>query len=208
VYLSGSWVHGDSADLTTDLSPCGKNEKVKPHELVAWREGLEEQVLQSRDILEVVILRAGLLYGGSGSHFQMWFGPLIKAIKTSKSNSALELPGKPQAYLPLIHRDDLAEGVLKGVEKLEMLSTISYPLFDLVGSVERLSDVVHAAAKSLKFDGNISFRAPSNPFEDAMSTQVIIDVSRTKAVLGWEPKHWSMEHNAEIYVKAFEANLS
>jgi len=110
---------------------------------------------------------------------------------------------KSEATIALIHKDDYAEAVLAAVNKFEVVSQIGYPIFDIVGSQERLDDLNKAAAKVLQITGEIKYEKPNDPFIEAMSTSIIVDTNRSTTYLDWQPKHTSLIRNAEVYVKAY-----
>ncbi|EPS39806.1 hypothetical protein H072_6416 [Dactylellina haptotyla CBS 200.50] len=202
IYVSGIWVHGDSAELTTDRVPAGLHTERTPAKLVSWRPAFEDSVLGSRDLIDVTILRAGVLFGGSGSLFGVWWKPFVEALKANAANQPVTIVGKADTILAFVHKDDFAEAVLNTVEKLEVVSQIHYPLFDVVSGHESLGDVNKAAAKALDITGEINYMAPPEPFTEAMSTSILLDTSRSHQYLDWTPKHTSMTKHAEIYVKA------
>jgi len=203
IYVSGIWVHGDSSDLTTDRMPVVLDAVVKPAGVVSWRPKFEDDLLDSRNVLDVAILRAGVLFGGSGRLCDVWWKPLVGALKTNKLTQPITISGNPEATIALIHKDDYAEAVLAAVNKFEVVSQIGYPIFDIVGSQERLDDLNKAAAKVLQITGEIKYEKPNDPFIEAMSTSIIVDTNRSTTYLDWQPKHTSLIRNAEVYVKAY-----
>lgn len=123
VYVSGIWVHGESAEWTNDRVVAGTDQAVKPATIVSWRPAFENSLLEkeTRDVLDVAILRAGIVFGGSGSLFAAWWAPFVEALKTGKDKEEITITGKSDTALSLIHRDDFAEAVLKTVEKVCLL---------------------------------------------------------------------------------------
>ncbi|KAK6354697.1 hypothetical protein TWF696_003836 [Orbilia brochopaga] len=207
IYISGIWVHGDYGEfpeLVTDRVPVGADGPRKPTDLVAWRPAFEEAVLASRDVLDVIVLRPGMVFGGSGSLFAIWWKPLVEALKANKTSEPVTIVGNPNAVLALVHKDDNAEAVLNAVEKFETVSQINYPVFVLAAGHEKLGDINKTAAKVLGFTGEITHQLPSadDAFSRAMSTSMLLDASRSIQYLDWQPRHFSLTRNAEIYVKA------
>jgi len=210
IYISGLWVHGHGEDdeLVSDLIPVGTHEKRKPAPLVAWRPEFEESLLEARGQIDVIISRPGILFGGSGSLFNIWWGPLAAAVKAQKTNEPVSIVGRPTTQLALIHKDDLAEALLKTVEKFDILSQLTYPVFDINAATETVGDVNKAVAKVLGVTGEIQYVAPSNPFEEALSTSLVEENSRTRILLDWEPKHLSLKFHAKIYAQAWLSGIS
>ncbi|KAK6523736.1 hypothetical protein TWF281_001708 [Arthrobotrys megalospora] len=205
IYVSGVWVHGDSPELVTDRVPTGNHTDRKPSAIVGWRPTFEDSVLQSRDIIDVTILRAGVLFGGTGSLFALWWGPLVEALKKNKAHEPITVTGRANASIALIHKDDYAEAVLNTIEKFEAVSQIHYPIFNIVGGHEALGDINKAAANVLGITGELKHQEPAadNLFATAMSTSLLIDSTRGQSYLDWQPRHTSLIKNAEIYVKAY-----
>ena len=51
IYTGGTWVHGSSTELVSDLESAGSKLSANPPaDLVAWRPALEQQVLNSKDV--------------------------------------------------------------------------------------------------------------------------------------------------------------
>ncbi|KAF3933014.1 hypothetical protein ABW20_dc0105430 [Dactylellina cionopaga] len=118
IYVSGVWVHGDGPELVSDRVTVGVDKARKPAGIVSWRPAFEDSVLESRDVLDVTILRAGVLFGGSGSLFNVWWKPLLDALKGGKHSEPVTITGNANASIALIHKDDYAEAVLNAVEKV------------------------------------------------------------------------------------------
>ncbi|KAK6352467.1 hypothetical protein TWF730_009292 [Orbilia blumenaviensis] len=205
LYVSGVWVHGDSPELVTDRVPTGNHTSRKPAGVVSWRPAFEDSVLQSRDVVDVAILRAGVLFGGSGSLFAQWWAPLVEALKKNKAHEPITITGRADTSIALIHKDDYAEAVLNAVEKFEVISQIHYPVFDIVGGHESLGDLNKAAASVLGITGELRHQeaAAGDHFGTAMSTSLLIDTTRSHSYLDWQPRHTSLIKNADIYVKAY-----
>ncbi|EWC47392.1 hypothetical protein DRE_00360 [Drechslerella stenobrocha 248] len=204
IYVSGIWVHGSSPDVATDRVPVGVDDLRKPPALVSWRPAFEDLVLESRDVIDAAILRAGVVFGGSGSLFGIWWEPLVVALKDNKHGEPVTILGNPDASLALIHKDDFAEATLNAVEKFESISQISYPVFDIVGGHETLGAINKAAAKALDITGEVKHEipAPDNAFATAMSTSLLLDTTRSYTYLDWQPNHPSLVKYADIYAKA------
>ncbi|RVD87966.1 uncharacterized protein DFL_002167 [Arthrobotrys flagrans] len=205
IYVSGVWVHGDSPELVTDRVPTGIHTDRKPVGIVSWRPAFEDSVLQSKDVIDVAILRAGMVFGGSGSVFALWWAPFVEALKTNKAHEPVTIKGRAEASIALVHKDDYAEAVLNAVEKFEIVSQIHYPIFNVVSGHEVLGDINKAAANVLGITGELKHQAPAadDHFGNAISTSLLIDSARSQSYLDWQPRHTSLIKNAEIYVKAY-----
>ena len=116
IYISGMLVHGDSQEYGNDLNPVGEHAPVKPGQLIAWRTSFESEALRQSKILNVVVLRPGLLFGGSMSFIASWWGPILAEVAKGEMN--VELAGKEDAVIALVHRDDIGQAVTKTVERV------------------------------------------------------------------------------------------
>ncbi|KAF3137983.1 hypothetical protein TWF569_009070 [Orbilia oligospora] len=207
LYVSSTWVHGDSLELVTDRVPAGNHPNRKPLELVSWRPGFEDSVLQSKDVLDVAILRAGVVFGGCSSRslFGLWWAPFVEALKANKFNEPVTIKGRPEASVALVHKHDFAQAILNAVEKFEVVSQIHYPVFDVVSGHESLGDINKAAANVLGITGEIKYQVPAadDHFGNATSSSLLIDSTRSQSYLDWQPKHTSLIKDPEVYVKAY-----
>ena len=84
--MSGTWVHGSSNERCSDLDPVGTEyAKTKPPRLVAWRVKMERDVLGARDVLDTVVVRPALVYGGEHALWSSFFGPVLEAASNSSN---------------------------------------------------------------------------------------------------------------------------
>lgn len=106
--------------LISEATP--PNLHTPPAGLLSWRPDFEHQVLASRDVLDVLIIRPGLLYGGNGTLWSVYFDPIIKAVEDGAAS--VVSPGDPLTALPLVHKDELADLYGKAVDKVRTGPTI------------------------------------------------------------------------------------
>lgn len=94
IYASGTWVHGDNrTETVSDTTPV-----TDPVGIVGWRVGREQEVISST-ILNGIVIRAGLVYGGQ----EGILAPMFKAAREGK----VAWYGKSGGKLASIHQDDL-----------------------------------------------------------------------------------------------------
>ena len=211
IYVSGAWVHGDSAGEVTDRDAVGTSSaKSKPADLVAWRPEIEREILGARNNLDVLIFRPATLYGRSSSGWGGLFQGVAQAVQAGKGE--MELPLRATAKAPTVHVDDVADAIARGVERIESLSC--YPIFDLVGHQEKVVDVLNAFANAIG-DGKSSFTVKltaksagesGDAFMEAMASTVNYTSARAKQYLGWEAKRPGLEEKMAVYAKAFAAS--
>jgi nucleoside-diphosphate-sugar epimerase len=206
VYTSGTWVHGSSLSPITDLDPVGTAlSPTQPPSLVSWRPAMEQSVLRAKDVLDVVIVRPGLIYGRSSAIWKSFFDPVVEAAKAR--HPSVEIP--LEAGLPnLVHVDDTADGLHRAVDKLPLLAgTGVYPVFDLVGQTESMQDVFNAFARAIGYKGKVELvGAGSNAFAEAMSTSGSNSSGRAKSLLEWQPRRAGFVADMTVYAAAFAAH--
>jgi nucleoside-diphosphate-sugar epimerase len=147
IYTSGTWVHGDNrTDVVNDSTPI-----TSPPEIVAWRPNLEQAVISDK-VLNGLVIRAGLLYGRSGS----LFAPFFK----SASEGNVWYPGTPGGRFALIHTDDLAKLFLKAVERPDIAGGL---IFDAANDqTESADDVLATLVKVSGATKPYEYRKPAN----------------------------------------------
>jgi nucleoside-diphosphate-sugar epimerase len=111
--------HGHSLKPVNDLTP-GAN----PPAIVKFRAALEKDILSARDIMDVLILRPGLVFGGSGSLFGYLWGIIVDTMK--RNATTVKIPGTRDIMLGLVHKEDAAEAFRLFVEKVFIRIYISH----------------------------------------------------------------------------------
>jgi nucleoside-diphosphate-sugar epimerase len=212
IHLSGTWVHGSSKLPVNDLNPVGIARDAgcptQPPQLVAWRPEGEQVVLAARDVLDVVVMRPALVYGGPSKLFSLWFEPILEAVNTG-SKGDVTLLADASAQPGLIHVDDAVSAIHLTVAKFGLVSSASgnYPVFDIASSSEPLQPILDSASKALGFNGKLVYAGPGdNAFAIAMNTSQRLSSTRLRDLLGWRPSHTSMLEEIETFVQAWKAH--
>jgi len=185
IYTSGVWLYGDTPNGAVD-----ETSPINPTPAVAARPDIEKQYLA----LNATLMRAGCVYGKQGSLTGMWFG----GAKAGK----LAIAGSGNQKWALIHVDDLAQAYLLSAEQP---AAAKGQIFNIVGSVERVSDAVAAVAKAAHFQGQIEWLKPADPFQVAMSLDQNVSSHKISTLLGWHPSHTNFAGSAERLLAAFNA---
>ncbi|KAH6719275.1 NAD dependent epimerase/dehydratase family protein [Leptodontidium sp. 2 PMI_412] len=206
IYCGGTWVHGSSQAPVNDLMPVATLNAPSPSmALTSWRPALEQAVLASSDVLDVMVIRPALVYGRSSAIWTSLLHPIHAAAQSgSKTVSvAAELDSRPA----LIHVDDVATGFHAAIDKLTLISgTGVYPIFDLVTSQESMHDILSAAGRELGLKGTVELAGcGENSFAKAMSCSGNATSGRARRILGWEPKKYSFVQGMDVYAKAWLA---
>ena len=127
ILFSGSWVHGDQPDARDIVNELTAP---TPFEMVAWRPAVENELLSFNDVLDAVVIRPTMVYGGSGSLLSMILAPIAAAVKRGASEA--KVLGR-RIEFSVIHKDDVADFTLKVVEKVgNSFPSFSFP-FDFRG---------------------------------------------------------------------------
>jgi nucleoside-diphosphate-sugar epimerase len=206
VHVCGTWVHGDSNSPVTDTMFVGTpSAPTPPLALTATRPDWEQNVLKAQNVLDVVIIRLPVLYGGTAWIWTQIFQPLLAAAQSAAP--VAQVPLYDDAAPALIHVDDVASGMHAAIDKLPLIAgTGVYPVFDLVTSQEHFKSIVDAAAKVLGFEGKVEYAGPGDDvFLQALTSSVNCDSARARQLLGWAPKRIGMLPRVEIYARAWKA---
>jgi nucleoside-diphosphate-sugar epimerase len=206
IYCSGSWVHGSSNNPVNDLDIVGDGANTPPEELVAWRVGMEQAVLQATDVLDVMILRPALIYGRESTIWAPYFIPVLEAAK--KGFRTVEIPLVAHSRPGLIHVDDTAKAFVRAIAKVHNFhGTGVYPIFDLVTSQESMRDIFTALASIWGFTGTMELKGHGGDlFSKAMSASFRGSSARAKQLLDWQPTRLNgFVQDMDIYAAAFVA---
>jgi nucleoside-diphosphate-sugar epimerase len=207
IYCSGTWVHGSSNEPVNDLMPVGTSSApFPPTEITAWRPELEQAVLASSDVLDVMVVRPALVYGRSCAIWNSFFEPIYAAA--TQGAKSVEVKADPESRPGLVHVDDVATGFHAAIEKLPIIAgTGVYPVFDLQTSQEGMRDVLEAAARELGVKGKVELvGAGEDLFMRAMSVSGNGSSGRAKSILGWEPKRYGFVQGMDVFAKSWVAS--
>ena len=210
IYCSGTWVHGSSDKLVNDLDIPAHGTDSLPPELVAWRVPLEKAILESRNILDVMILRPALIYGRESTIWSTLIGPLHEAARSNEIGP-VSIPLESDSRPGLIHVDDAAKAFECAINKLHLVSNTGvHPVFNLVTSQESMREIFEAMARCLQFKGYVQLGGPGdNAFFKAMGTTFRGSSARAQQVLGWRPtKTRGFVTDMDLYLSAFTAAQS
>ncbi|TCD60913.1 hypothetical protein EIP91_009304 [Steccherinum ochraceum] len=189
IYTSGAWVHGDDRqNIITDNTPI-----TSPVSLVAWRPAVEQAIVNSK-VVNGIVVRPGIVYGRSGS---------LLAILFSAPTGKPQWYGTPGGRWSAIHTDDLANFYVLAAEKA---GAIGGQIFDVVNDTTESVDEILAKAAKLIGASGYEYVAPTNPFEEALSTTQIIRPYLARALLGWTPRRIGLLDGLEIYYASFKAH--
>jgi nucleoside-diphosphate-sugar epimerase len=189
VYTSGCFVLGETGDgpahedASTDGAP----------ELVAWRVGHEDRVLEAgNDDLATSVTRPGMVYGGKDGSFARFFA-------TAERDGAAEFVGDGANRWSPVYRGDVArlyrmiiEGEGRGI-------------FHCAEPAERVGELAMAASRAAGAGGDTErlrvedARTEMGAFADALAMDQVVGCRRAEA-FGWKPEHPPFVESAdEVY---------
>ena len=207
VYVSGTWVHGSPAEPVSDLHPVGSAtwSKGTPLKVVEWRPRHEQKVLAARDVLDVAILRPGEVYGRGSWLFGAFFKPLIEAKREGVEK--LVVPTTAEAAPAVVHVDDVADALVRAVERVGGGGLGSWPVFDIFAEVVYMKTLMEKGQRVLGLKGEIEYQGHGgDAFMEAMAHEHQGSAARANMLLGWAPKRRNMLQDLKVLLKAFEAN--
>ena len=194
VYTSGTWVLGNSSD-----QKLSEESPVKPIQEVAWRPEVEEMVLDAQGI----VIRPGVVYGKSGGMTERWF-------QGASNGSVVQIVGDGHSHWAMIHVDDLALGYLLAIQ-----SGLRGEIFNLVDS--STATVMEMASAAAKAAGNIKqlefipldkASQEMGAMAEALAIDQVVDNSKARRLLDWQPKHEGFIPEVATYYKAWKAHQS
>ncbi|HET6836659.1 MAG TPA: NAD-dependent epimerase/dehydratase family protein, partial [Gemmatimonadales bacterium] len=176
IYTSGIWSHGDTGGKVVD-----ETTPPRPAELVAWRQGVEQRVLDGagRGIRSVVI-RPAIVYG-RGAGIPAGF------VESARKQGAAQYVGTGENRWPFVHVDDLADLYLLALEK----APAGTLLLGVSGPSHQVREVAAAASRGAGAGGRTAAwtleeaRKKMGPYADALVLDQQASGRRAQELLGW-----------------------
>ena len=186
VYTSGVWVLGNTGDEPVDETW----EAAEPLDLVAWRPGHEQTVLDAGRRVTPSVVRPGVVYGERR-------GLMVRFYRSAEAEGASSYIGDGRNRMALIHRDDNARLYREIVEQA------ASGIFHAVdGTAITMADVAVEAGRAAGATGeprSVSLeeaRAELGPVADALCLDQVVAAKRSAEVLGWAPRYRSFREGA------------
>jgi len=194
ILTSGGFLYGGKISVYTYFN---EDSELNIPPWLGWRRKIELLVLESSDFIGAVA-RPGFLYGGSGSHTGQYF--------SMAEEKKLVIRGSPDKKWPYIHADDLAEGYLLIAEAPR--SNVKGEIFNFGdGTKSTLKEVVLAAAKTVGYNGDITYFPAGNDFWGINAEQsCLFDCNKARKLLGWVPKHFGFVEDIGRYYATWKAH--
>ena len=188
VYTSGIWSHGDTGGKVVDETSAPK-----PVALIAWRQEVEERVLEAaRRGVRSTVIRPAIVYGRGG-------GIPAGFVDSARKDGSARFVGAGQNRWPFVHIDDLAELYLLALEH----APAGTLLLGVAGSSYPVRDVAAAASRGAGTGGQTQAwpleeaRKTLGPYADALVLDQQASGQRARELLGWKPSRPDILHDIE-----------
>lgn len=188
LYTSGTWVYGNTKEVLDESS------ELHSIELSRYRAAHEELVLRANSPhFKTLIIRPGVVFGGSGSLTAFWF----EAAKKGE----VPIVGDGSNYWAMVHRDDLAKLYLLSAEK-ELGGMV---LNATDGSYHTVREMAEAVAKVAGCPGKVRSLSVDvaqklyGPLWEGLAIDQKISSERAKRLLGWQVDHLPFTEEVATY---------
>lgn len=178
LHISGLWIYGDNTSISED-SP------IEAPAMVAWREGIEDRVLNASGMRGVVIVSSGA-YGDGGGGLP---GLLLTSPRDDDGN--LIMLGTGQQHWSMIHVADIASAFRRALE--DDSASGRYVIGD--GLNPTVAELTEAAAVAAGAPGAVpgSEEEARARVGDYFAEVLLLDqgtfATRARDMLGWSPMH-------------------
>lgn len=181
LHISGLWIYGSNSTISED-SP------INAPAMVAWREGIEDRVLNASGMRGVVIVSSGA-YGDGGGGLP---GLLLTSPRDDDGN--LVMLGTGQQHWSMIHVADIASAFRRALE--DDSATGRYVIGD--GSNPSVAELTEAAAVAAGAPGAVpgSEEEARARVGDSFAEVLLLDqgtvAAKARDGLGWSPMNPSL----------------
>jgi nucleoside-diphosphate-sugar epimerase len=184
IYTSGVWVLGPAP------SAVDESARPNPAELVSWRPGHEQRVLDTGSAgVRAIVIRPGIVYGGARG--------IVADIFKDVANGLVRVIGSGDNHWPLIYDRDLGDLYLRLVNT-PAASGVYHANDEGDETVNHLVEAIGAHAPihpSVRHVPLAEARQKLGPYADALALDQIVRSPRARG-LGWAPTLHSVAGNA------------
>jgi nucleoside-diphosphate-sugar epimerase len=186
LFTSGVWVMGPTGEIVADESL-----PLEPAEVVKWRPAHEEVALDLEHVeVATVVLRPGMVYGGTRGTFGDWF-------QEARRSHTITYPGDGSQHWIMVHLDDVAEAYMLALE--HSAGGERYLLAD--PSQHTVRDLAVAAARVVSAETRSSTEAQVRETYGDDGPAMLMDqrgtAAKARRELGWVPRHLSFVAEAD-----------
>jgi nucleoside-diphosphate-sugar epimerase len=191
VYTSGIWVLGSNAQ------PMDETAQTNPGELLGWRPGHEQLVLQAAGPnLRTAVIRPGVVYGGNRG--------IVSDLLKNALNGLIRVIGTGENHWPLVYDRDLADLYVR-VASMPEASGIYHANDE---GDETVNAIVEGIARHLSMTPDVRHvpleeaRKKLGAYADALALDQRVRGPRARA-LGWSPTLHSVGTNVPRLLEEF-----
>jgi nucleoside-diphosphate-sugar epimerase len=178
IYTSGIWSHGDTGGKVVD-----ETSTPNPVPLIAWRQGVEQRVLEGAERgIRTVVIRPAIVYGRGG-------GIPAGFVDAARKEGVARYVGTGKNRWPMVHVDDLADLYLLALESAPP-GTL---LLAVSGPSQPVAEIAAAASRGAGAGGKTAAwpledaRQKLGPSADALVLDQQASGKRAQELLGWKP---------------------
>jgi nucleoside-diphosphate-sugar epimerase len=154
-----------------------------PAALVAWRQAVEDRVLQgAKRGIRSIVIRPAIVYGRGG-------GIPAGFVDSARKEGAARYIGSGKNHWPMVHLDDLADLYLLAVEK----APAGTLLLGASGESQPVREIAEAASRGAGSGGRTvatpleEARKAMGPYADALVLDQLASGRKAREMLGWQP---------------------
>jgi nucleoside-diphosphate-sugar epimerase len=191
VYTSGIWVLG------SDAQPLTESAQPNPGQLLRWRAGHEQLVLQAAAAnLRTAVIRPAIVYGGSRG--------IVSDLFKNAVNGLIRVIGGGNNHWPLVYDRDLADLYVRVATQPEA-SGIFHANDE---ADETVNTIVEAIVRQFPVPPDVRHvpldeaRRKMGAFADALALDQIVRSERARS-LGWAPTLHSVSANVPGLLEEF-----
>jgi nucleoside-diphosphate-sugar epimerase len=194
LYTSGVWVLGDTAGRTVDEST-----PLNPIALVKWRATHEDVAIDLAEFeVRSMVFRPATVYGEARGIIGAMFAEAAK-------KKIVRVPGTGEQTWGLVHRDDVAEAYLLGLEHGragERYLLVDESAFTLRQIAEAIARVTGATVQTWPAEEVLK---QLGPFGEALLLSQRATAAKARRDLGWVPRHTSLVNEAEALFREWQS---
>jgi len=169
-----------------------ENEPPSASGILKDRPTYEKQVLESKDVIGVVV-RPAFVFGKKSNQFVQYF-------QQSKEGKVFVL-GKPDIKWSEVHIDDLVDGYLKIIEAPSGI--IDGQIFHFADDSRNSNmEIATAFSKVAGYSGTIEVEMKG--VKEHNQKTVLVDYRKASRILGWQPRHLLLLDEVETYYQAWK----
>ncbi|SPO05437.1 uncharacterized protein DNG_08124 [Cephalotrichum gorgonifer] len=210
LWTSGCKDYGvTDVDGAPNLKPHTEESPIIPSlDFLAPRANSSMRVFENKDLFDAAVLRPTNVYGGSSSHWGLWFE---LAAEIQKSGKALELTVDPKSIIHGLHVDDCGEAYVALAEHPDRGKVVGE--FNISGhTYETARSVWEALEHEYGIGGKVKFVRPEDAKEQTPPSLALIvgysqwvSSDKIRDLTGWTDKRMLFGENISAYRRAYEA---